>query len=112
MELPSDSVLLRIFVGEEEKFEGKPVYEAVVMKAREMNMAGATVLRGILGYGKTSRIRSARVIEMSQDLPVVVEIVDTEDRVRNFIPVIERMLKGGMITMEKAQVLHYKHEQK
>jgi PII-like signaling protein len=112
MELPRESSLLRIFIGEDEKFDGKPAYEAIVMKARELNMAGATVTRGILGFGKTSRIHAAKVLEMSGDLPVVVEIVDTEDKLNNLLPVIEKMHKGGMVTMEKVKVLHYKYEAK
>ena len=112
MELPRESALLRIIVGESEKFEGRPAYEAIVMKARELNMAGATVTRGIMGYGKTSRIHSAKVLEMSGDLPMVIEIVDTDDKLDNFIPVLEKMMKGGLVTMEKAKVIHYKHEAK
>jgi len=112
MELPRESALLRIIVGESEKFEGRPAYEAIVMKARELNMAGATVTRGIMGYGKTSRIHSAKVLEMSGDLPMVIEIVDIEDKLDNFIPLLEKMMKGGLITMEKAKVIHYKHEAK
>jgi PII-like signaling protein len=110
MELPRESALLRIIVGESEKFEGRPAYEAIVMKARELNMAGATVTRGIMGYGKTSRIHSAKVLEMSGDLPMVIEIVDIEDKLDNFIPLLEKMMKGGLVTMEKAKVIHYKHE--
>ena len=112
MELPRESALLRIFIGEDEKFEGRPAYEAIVMKARELNMAGATVTRGILGFGKTSRIHAAKVLEMSGDLPLVIEIVDTEDKLNNLLPVIEKMHKGGLVTLEKAKVLHYKHEER
>ncbi len=112
MELPRESALLRIFIGESEKFEGKPAYEAIVLKARELNMAGATVIRGIMGFGKTSRIHTAKVLEMSGDLPLIVEIVDTEDKLNNLIPVIEKMHKGGMVTLEKVRVIHYKNEVK
>jgi PII-like signaling protein len=110
MELPRESALLRIYIGENEKFEGKPAYEAIVLKARELNMAGATVLRGVLGFGKTSRMHAAKVIEMSNDLPLVIEIVDTEDKLNNFLPVLDKMHKSGMVTLEKVNVLHYKHD--
>jgi PII-like signaling protein len=112
MDLPRESSLLRVIVGESEKFEGRPVYEALVIKARELNMAGATVTRGIMGYGKTSRIHTAKILEMSEDLPMIIEVVDTEDKLMNFIPVLEKMIRGGIITMEKAKVIHYKHELK
>jgi PII-like signaling protein len=112
MDLPRESSLLRIFMGEGEKINGRPAYEVIVMKARELNMAGATVLRGILGFGRTSRIKSAKVLEMSSDLPVVIEIVDTEDKLNNFLPIIEKMHMGGLVTLEKANVIHYKSETK
>jgi hypothetical protein len=112
MDLPRESSLLRIFMGEGEKINGRPAYEVIVMKARELNMAGATVLRGILGFGRTSRIKSAKVLEMSSDLPVVIEIVDTEDKLNNFLPIIEKMHMGGLVTLEKAKVIHYKSETK
>jgi uncharacterized protein len=112
MELPRESSLLRIIIGESEKFEGRPAYESIVLKARELNMAGATVVRGIMGYGKTSRIHTAKVLEMSGDLPMIIEIVDTEDKLTNFIPVLEKMMKGGLVTLEKAKVIHYRHEAK
>lgn len=112
MELPRESALLRIIVGESEKFEGKPAYEAVVLKARELNMAGATVTKGVMGFGKTSRIHTAKVLEMSGDLPMIIEIVDIEDKLANFVPVLEKMIKGGLVTLEKAKVIHYKHETK
>ena len=112
MELPRESSLLRVIVGESEKFDGRPAYEAIVMKARELNMAGATVTRGVMGYGKTSRIHTAKILEMSADLPMIIEVVDTEDKLANFIPVLEMMMKGGLVTLEKARVIHYKHEVK
>ncbi|MEI7542728.1 MAG: DUF190 domain-containing protein [bacterium] len=112
MELPRESALLRIVVGESEKFEGKPAYEAIFLKARELNIAGATITRGVMGYGKTSRIHSAKILEMSSDLPMIIEIVDIEDKLVNFIPVLEKMIKGGLVTMEKIKVIHYKHETK
>jgi PII-like signaling protein len=110
MDLPRESALLRIFIGESEKVDGKPAYEAIVLKARELNMAGATVIRGIMGFGKTSRLHTAKVLEMSSDLPLIIEITDTEDKLTNFIPVLEKMHKGGLVTMEKIKVIHYKNE--
>ena len=107
MQLPKDAVLLRIFTGEKEKFEHKPLYEAVVMKAREMHMAGATVLRGPLGFGHSSRIHTAKILALSEDLPVVIEIVDTKEKVDSFLPVIDQMIGSGLVTLEKVQVLRY-----
>ncbi len=107
MQLPKDAMLLRIFTGEQEKFGHAPLYEAVVMKAREMHLAGATVLRGPLGYGHSSRIHSAKIIRLSEDLPVVVEIVDTRDKIDAFLPVLDQMIGSGLVTLEKVQVLRY-----
>jgi len=110
MELPKDASLLRVFVDEAERLNGRPTYEAIVMKARELHLAGATVLRGIMGFGKTSRIHSAKVLEMSFNLPAVIEIVDTEEKLNTLIPLLGDMIKAGLVTLEKAQVIHYKHE--
>ncbi|RAU20855.1 hypothetical protein CU669_16425 [Paramagnetospirillum kuznetsovii] len=107
MELPRDAVLLRIFVGEQEKCGHKPLYEAVVMKAREMQMAGATVLRGPLGFGHSTRIHTAKILDLSADLPVVIEIVDTQDKIDSFLPLLDGMIGSGLVTLEKVQVLQY-----
>ncbi len=108
MPLPKDALLLRIFVGETAKVGHSPIYEALVMKAREMHLAGATVLRGPLGYGHSSRIHTAKILRLSEDLPVVVEIVDSEERISAFLPHVEEMMEGhGLVTLEKVQVLQY-----
>ncbi|MDA8231425.1 MAG: DUF190 domain-containing protein [Magnetospirillum sp.] len=107
MQLPKDAVLLRIFAGEQQKYGHQPLYEAVVMKAREMHMAGATVLRGPLGYGHSSRIHTGKILRLSEDLPVVIEIVDAKDRIDAFVPVLDGMIGSGLVTVEKVQVLQY-----
>ena len=107
MQLPKDAVLLRIFIGEQDKFERRPLYEAIVFKARELLLAGATVLRGPLGFGRTSRVHSAKILRLSKDLPVVIEIVDSQDKIDAFLPVLEGMIGSGLVTLEKVQVLQY-----
>ena len=108
MRLPKASVLLRVFIGEDEKREGKPAYEASVLKAREMNMAGATALRGIMGFGANTRqLHTAKLFEVTNNLPVVVEIVDTKKNIDNFIKKASGVLSGGLITIEKAKVVKY-----
>jgi PII-like signaling protein len=110
MEVPKDAVLLRIFFGENDRFEHQPLYEAIVLKAREMHLAGATVLRGPMGYGHSSRLHTAKVLRLSFDLPMVVEIVDTEAKVNEFLPVLDTMMASGLITLERVQVLQYGKE--
>jgi len=110
MDVPSDAVLLRIFFGEDDRFEHHPLYEAIVHKAREMHLAGATVLRGPMGFGHSSRLHTAKVLRLSFDLPIVVEIVDTETKINEFLPVLDRMMISGLITLEKVQVLQYGKE--
>lgn len=107
MDVPRDAVLLRIFVGEDERYHGHPLYESIVLKAREMHLAGATVLRGPMGYGHSSRLHTAKILRLSEDLPVVIEIVDSERKVADFLPVLDAMIKSGLVTMEKVQVLVY-----
>jgi len=107
MQLPKDAVLLRIFHGESDKFKGRPLYEAIVMKARELHLAGATVLRGPMGFGASSRLHTAKILRLSEDLPLVIEIVDTEQAINAFLPVLDGMMKGGLVTLEKVQVLRY-----
>jgi uncharacterized protein len=107
MQIPKDAVLLRIFFGENDRFEHQPLYEAVVLKAREMHLAGATVLRGPMGYGHSSRLHTAKILRLSFDLPMVVEIVDTEAKIMEFLPVLDGMMNSGLITLEKVQVLQY-----
>ena len=107
MQLPKDAVLLRIFLAEQDKFEHKPLYEAIVFKAREMHLAGATVLRGPLGYGRSTRVHSAKILRLSEDLPMVIEIVDTKEKIDDFLPVLDAMMGSGLVTLEKVQVLQY-----
>jgi PII-like signaling protein len=107
MEIPHDAVLLRIFFGEDDKFQHQPLYEAIVLKAREMHLGGATVLRGQAGFGHSSRLHTTKILRLSQDLPVVVEIVDSQDKIDAFLPVLDGMMSGGLVTIEKVQVLQY-----
>jgi uncharacterized protein len=107
MELPRDAVLLRVFIGEDDKFERLPLYEAIVLKAREMHLAGATVLRGHVGFGHMSRIHTTKILRLSQDLPIVLEIVDTQAKIDAFLPVLDGMMSSGLVTLEKVQVLQY-----
>lgn len=107
MQLVRDAVLLRVFFGQDDKFKGLPLYEAIVLKAREMHLAGATVLRGHVGFGHSSRIHTTKILRLSQDLPIVVELVDTQDKVDAFLPVLDAMMSSGLITLEKVQVLQY-----
>lgn len=108
MDLPSESTLLRIFISESDRFEGKPLYEAIVLKARELHLAGATVLRGPLGFGKSSHLHTAKILRLSVELPVVIEIVDEDGKIKSFLPVLEPMIGGGLVTLEKVQVIHYR----
>jgi uncharacterized protein len=108
MQIPSDAVLLRIFIGESDRWQHKPLHEAIVLKAREMHLAGATVLRGPMGFGKSSRLHTAKILRLSMDLPMVIEIVDDEEKIQAFLPVLEPMMGGGLVTLEKVKVLHYR----
>ena len=108
MDIPEESTLLRIYLGESDRHDHKPLYEVLVMKARELHLAGATVLRGPLGYGASSRIHTAKILRLSMDLPVVIEIVDSEEKIQAFLPVLDQMLAGGLVTMEKVRVVHYR----
>ena len=101
-------MLLRIFIGESDRWEHKPLYEAIVLKAREIQMAGATVLRGPMGFGKTSHLHTAKILRLSMDLPLVIEIVDNEEKINAFLPSLEKMMGGGLVTLEKVKVLHYR----
>ena len=107
MQIPNDAVLLRVFIGENDRYRTKPLYEAIVMTAREMHMAGATVLRGPMSFGKSSRLHSARVQRLSEDLPMVVEMVDSQEKINEFLPVLDGMMGSGLITVERVQVLQY-----
>jgi uncharacterized protein len=107
MEIPRDAVLLRIFFGEDDRFQNGPLHEAIVLKAREMHLGGATVLRGHMGFGHSSHIHTNKILRLSQDLPVVVEIVDSKEKIDTFLPVLDAMMTSGLITIEKVQVLQY-----
>ena len=107
MQISEDAVLLRIFIGEGDRHHHRPLYEAIVLKAREMHLAGATVLRGPLGFGHAAHLHTAKILRLSEDLPMVVEIVDTEDRIRAFVDEVEPMVGSGLITLEKATVIRY-----
>jgi uncharacterized protein len=107
MQIPSQAVLLRIFIGESDHFDGKPLYEAIVLKARELHLAGATVLRGPMGFGKSSRLHTSKILRLSEDLPLLIEIVDSEDNINAFLPILDGMMSSGLITLEKVQVLQY-----
>lgn len=101
-------MLLRIFLGESDRWKHQPLYEAIVTKARELHLAGATVLRGSMGFGKSSRLHTAKVLRLSYDLPLVIEIVDTEEKIKGFLPVLDEMMQGGLITMENVRVIDYR----
>ncbi|MGQ9369308.1 DUF190 domain-containing protein [Azospirillum sp. ST 5-10] len=107
MQTPSDAVLLRVHTSEQDKCDGKPFYEAVVLKARELGLRGATVLRGVIGYGHDSHIHTSKILDLSLDLPLVVEIVDDEDRINAFLPVLDRMMETGTVTLERVRVIRY-----
>lgn len=109
MHLPEQAMLLRVFIGESDKFQGKPLYEQIVLKARELNLAGATVVRGILGFGADSRMHSAKLLELSEDLPMIVEIVDTEEKINTLLPFIDEHVVEGLVTLEKMRVIKYRH---
>src|SRR5512135_523885 len=112
MHLPHDATLLRIFMGESDRWKHQPLYEAIVLKARELHLAGATVLRGPMGFGKSSRLHTAKILRLSMDLPLVIEIVDSEERMQGFLPRLDEMVQGGLVTMEKVIVLEYKGQQR
>ena len=107
MQIPKDAVLLRIFIGENDKHDGRPLYESIVLKARELQLAGATVLRGPMGFGHSSRLHTAKILRLSEDLPLLIEIVDSEEKIGAFLPVLDAMIGSGLVTMEKVQVLKY-----
>jgi PII-like signaling protein len=108
MRIPHDATLLRIFLGESDRWEHKPLYEAIVLKARESQLAGATVLRGPMGFGKSSHLHTAKILRLSADLPVIIEIVDAEEKIQAFLPILDKMMGGGLLTMEKVKVVDYR----
>jgi len=108
MQIPHEAVLLRIFIGESDRWHHQPLYEAIVLKAREMHLAGATVLRGPMGFGKSSRLHTAKILRLSMDLPLVIEIVDAEEKIKEFLAVLDGMIGGGLVTLEKVRVIEYR----
>jgi PII-like signaling protein len=108
MQIPTNAVLLRIFIGESDRWEHQPLYEALVLKARELHLAGATVLRGPMGFGKASRLHTAKILRLSMDLPLVIEIVDSEENINAFLPTLDKMMTGGLVTLENVRVINYR----
>lgn len=107
MQMPRDAMLLRIFLGESDRCGRQPLYQAIVLKARELNLAGATVLRGPMGFGQSSRLHTAKILDLSSDLPFVIEIVDAEEKINAFLPVLGGMMASGLVTLEKVRVIQY-----
>jgi PII-like signaling protein len=112
MHLPEDAVLLRIFIGESDRCQHRPLYEAIVLKARELELAGATVLRGPMGFGKSSHLHTAKILRLSMNLPIVIEIVDTAQKINAFLPVLDEMMGGGLVTLERTKVIRYREQGK
>ncbi len=107
-----EGILLRVFIGEMDSYKGRPLYEQIVLKARELNLAGATVIRGMMGFGANSRLHSAKFLRISEDLPVVVELVDLEENIEKILPFLDSVVEEGLITMEKVRVIKYRHNKK
>ena len=108
MSIPEDGYLLRIFVGESDRHGHRPLYESIVLQAREAGLAGATVLRGVMGYGKHSILHTAKILRLSEDMPMIIEIVDSLDNIEKFLPVLDELIKDGLVTIEKVRVIHYR----
>lgn len=108
MKLEGEGLLLRVFVGENDRWHGRPLYEAVVARAREAGLAGATVLRGLMGFGAKSRIHTAKILRLSEDLPIVIELVDTAEKIEKILPILDEMVADGMVTMERVRVIAYR----
>ena len=111
MNLPSEAELLRVFIGESDKHHGRPLYEVIVEEARRRGMAGATVLHGTLGFGANSRIHTAKLLRLSEDLPMVIEIVDKPERIADFLPHLDELIEEGLVTLERVRVIIYRHAQ-
>ena len=110
MKIPEDGYLLRIFVGESDKLGHVPLYEAIVLKAREAGLAGATVLRGVMGFGRHSVMHTAKILRLSEDLPIIVEIVDSLEKIEGFVPILDTMVREGLVTLERVRVIHYRSD--
>jgi len=109
MKLPEEGMLLRVFIGETDKYQGKPLYEQIVLKARELNLAGATVVRGIMGFGADSRMHTSKILQLSNDLPIVIELVDVQEKIDRLLPFLDETVTEGLITLEKVKVIKYRH---
>ena len=112
MKLPEEGMLLRIFIGELDKHEGKPLYEQIVLKARELGLAGATVLRSMMGFGAGSRMHSVKILRLSEDLPIVIELVDTQENLDKLLPFVDKTVTEGLVTLEKIKIIKYRHNSK
>jgi len=110
MKIPEDGYLLRIFVGESDKHGHVPLYEAIVLRAREAGLAGATVLRGVMGFGRHSIMHTAKILRLSEDLPLIVEIVDSLEKIEGFLPMLDTMVREGLVTLEQVRVIHYRSD--
>ena len=108
MDIPQEATALRIYIGESDRFDNRPLYEAIILRAREMHLAGATALRGPIGFGKSSRMHTSKILRLSMDLPMIIEIIDSEEKIQTFLPVLDKMITGGLVTMEKVRALHYR----
>src|SRR5215468_2705659 len=110
MKIPEEGYLLRVFVGESDKHGHIPLYEAVVLKAREAGLAGATVVRGVMGFGRHSVVHTAKILRLSEDLPMIIEIVDDLEKIEAFLPVLDEMIQDGLVTIERVRVIHYRSQ--
>jgi PII-like signaling protein len=108
MKIPEEGSLLRIFIGESDQWQGRPLYEAIVLKARELHLAGATVLRGPMGFGAHSRLHTTKILRLSEDLPIIIEIVDAKEKIDELMPHIDAMVQEGLVTIERVQVIKYR----
>jgi PII-like signaling protein len=109
MKLPDEAELLRIFIGESDRHHGRPLYEVIVEEARRRGMAGATVLRGLMGFGAHSRLHTAKILRLSEDLPMIIEIVDKPERIAAFLPELDQMIDEGLVTLERVRIIAYRH---
>ena len=110
MKIPQDGKLLRIFIGEQDRWQGVPLYEAIVLLARKEKMAGATVMKGCMGFGAKSHMHTAKILRLSEDLPMVIELVDTEENLNKLLPFLDEVVEEGLITLEKVRVIKYRHK--
>ncbi len=108
MSIPEEGYLLRIFIGESDRSGHKPLYETIVLRAREAGLAGATVLRGVMGFGKHSMVHTAKILRLSEDLPMIVEVVDSLEKIEAFLPLLDELITDGLVTLEKVRVIHYR----